>query len=122
MYGAGSILFLAAVLLIAVFILVLPLQLAAQAMGARRSGMGSCLRALIGASFMHMLGLSVSPYGPVVAFLLSSAAFAVILGTGFLRGIGIAILHAVFSFLLLFLAALVLGIGFGALLAEVPQF
>jgi len=115
MCGLGSILIVAAVLLIAVFILVFPLQLAAGAMGAKRQGVAWCFLSLIGASFMQMVGLTVPIYGTIVAFLLSSAAFAGILGTDFLRGIGISILHVVFSFVLLFFAALLLGLSFGAL-------
>jgi hypothetical protein len=116
MFGTGSILILAAVLLMAVFILVLPLQLAAHAMGAKRYGVGACLLSLIAASFMQMVGFSVPVYGTIIAFLLSSAAFAGILGTDFLRGIGISILHIVFSFLLLFFAAMLLGLSFSALM------
>ena len=116
MYGLSSILVLAAVLLLAVFILVFPLQLAAGAMGAKRYGVGWCFLSLLGASFMQMVGLSVPVYGTIVAFLLSSAAFAGILGTDFLRGIGISILHVVFSFLLLFFAALLFGLSVGALM------
>lgn len=115
MNDARSVLILAAVLLIAVFVLVFPVQLAAKAMGAKRHGAGWCLVSLAGASFMQILGLSVPVYGTIAAFLLSSAAFAGILGTGFLRGIGISILHVLFSFLLLFFAALVFGLGSGAL-------
>jgi len=117
MYGAGSILILAAVLLVAVFILVLPVQLAAKAMGARRHGSGWCLLALVGASFMQMVGLSVPVYGTIAAFLLSSAAFGVFLDTGLLRGMGISVLHVVFSALLLFLSTLVFGFTFFGLTA-----
>jgi len=105
----STILIVAAVLLLAVFILVLPVRLAAKAMGARRCGAGWCLVSLVAASVMEALGLSVPVYGTIVAFLLSCAAFAAILDTGFLRGMGIAILHVLFSALLLLLAALVFG-------------
>jgi hypothetical protein len=116
MYGVGGILIVAAFLLVAVLILVLPLRLAAQAMGAKHSGVGACLLALIAAAFMQVLGLSVPVYGSIVAFLLSSATFAAILGTDFLRGIGISILHVVFSVMLLFIAALVMCVGLSALM------
>jgi hypothetical protein len=118
MFNAGSILIPAAVLLIVVFFLVLPLQLAAQAMGAKRYGVGVCLLSLIAASFMQVLGMSVPGYGTVAAFLLSSAAFAAILGTTFLRGIGISILHAILSAALVFLLVLVFGLGFAGLIGR----
>ena len=59
MSGVNTLLIVAAVLLVTVFILVCPLQLAAKAMGARRYGVGWCLLALISASIMQMVGLSV---------------------------------------------------------------
>ena len=102
-----------AVVLVSVFVLVFPVKLAARAMGAKRSGAGWCLLALVGASLMQVLGLAVPVYGTIVAFLLSCAAFAAILGTSFLRGIGIAILHMIFTVLLLLVAALIMG-GAGA--------
>ena len=109
MAGVSTVLVVAAVLLIAVFILVFPVQLAARAMGARRFGAGWCLLSLVAASVMQALGLSVPVYGTIVAFLLSSAAFAAILDTSFLGGMGISILHVIFSVLIAFLAALVFG-------------
>ena len=68
-------------------------------------------RALIGASVLHSIGLSLPVFGTIAAFLLAAAAFAAILGTGFLRGIGIAVLHAVFSWLLALVIGAVLGVG-----------
>ena len=81
-------------------------------MGAKRHGVGWCLLALAGASVMQTLGLSVPVYGTIVAFWLSSAAFAAILDTRFLGGMGILALHLVFSALLLLPAALVFGVTF----------
>ena len=117
MYGVSSVLILAFVLLIVVFLLVLPVQLAAGAMGAKRNGVGWCFLSLVGASFMQMVGLSVPVYGSIMAFLLSSAAFAAILDTGFLGGMGISVLHVVFSVALTFLATLVFGFTFFGLTA-----
>lgn len=114
-YGMSGIVVLAVVLFLAVVLLVLPLQLAAKAMGAKRYGTGWCLVSLLAAAGMQMVGLSVPAYGTLAAFLLSSAAFAGILGTDYLRGMGVSILHVVFSFLLLLLAALILGLSLSAL-------
>lgn len=115
MHSADGILIIVAVLAAAVFILTLPLKLAAKAMGAKRSGAGWCLLSLMGASFMQILGLSVPVYGSIAAFLLSSAVFAGILGTDFLRGIGVSILHVIFSAILVLIAAALFGLSFTGL-------
>ena len=107
----GGIIIVLGVFFLSILILVFPLHLAAKAMNAERNGVGWCLLALFGASFMQMLGTAFPIAGNVVAFLLSCAAFAGILGTTFLRGIGIAILHIVFSLLLLIITMAVFGIG-----------
>lgn len=109
----GSIIVLIVVLIISIFILVFPLHLAAKAMNAERNGAGWCLLGLFGASFMQLLGTAVPVFGNIVAFLLSSVAFAGILGTTFLRGMGIAILHVMFSALLILVAVILFaGVGF----------
>ena len=97
------------VLLVAVVVvtvlLIWPLQWAARAMGAKRTGAIWCLLALLGASLLQSLLGAVFPGGGnLVAFLLSALAFAAILETGFLRGVGIALLHFIFS------VAIVLGL------------
>ena len=46
----------AAAVLVAVLVLVFPVKLAARAMGARRSGAGWCLLALVGASLIAGAG------------------------------------------------------------------
>ena len=110
-----SFLVLLGVFTIVIFILVFPLHLAARAMDAERNGTGWCLLSLLAASFMQILGMTVPVFGNIVAFLLSSAVFAGILGTTFLRGIGIAVLHIIFSILILWLAVLLLGVSFTGL-------
>ncbi len=92
-------------------LLVLPLQMAAGAMGARRRGVVSCLLALVAAGVAQAVGLSVPGYGTLAAFLLASAVFAAVLGTSFLRGIGVAVLHLVFSAGLLFLLLALAGLA-----------
>ena len=78
-YGVSGIVILAAVLFLAVVLLVLPLQLAAKAMGARRYGTGWCLVSLLAAAGMQMVGLSVPAYGTLAAFLWS--LYALFFGT-----------------------------------------
>ena len=105
-------------ILIVIFVLIIPVKLAAEALGAKRTNLGWCFMSLLGTSIMQSIGLSVPVYGSIAAFLLSSAAFAGILGTSFIRGIGIAILHAIFSTIILFVMAALFGLSLtGFLLA-----
>lgn len=101
--------FLVVIGLLALWVIALPVKLAAAAMGAERTDMFWCLVALAGSSIMHAIGLAVPCVGSVIAFLLSGVAFAAILGTGFLRGIGIQILVVIFSAILVGCLSIVLG-------------
>ena len=103
------------VVLVGLFLITLPVKLAASSMGAKRTGTFWCLIALIAASVMHALGLTVPVVGTIIAFLLSSVAFAVILGTGILRGMGIAVLHVIFSAILVVIVVAILGVSLGGL-------
>ncbi len=109
-----------AILLLAVVVIILvalPVKIAAVAMHARRTGFLWCLLAMAGSSVLHGIGLSVPVIGTVVAFFLSAVAFAVILGTDYLRGIGIALLAIVFSAILVAIVAVVFGLSLGGLVA-----
>ena len=101
--------------LLSLFVVVWPVQWAAKAMGARRTGFGWCLLALLCASLLQGLGSSVPVAGNLVALLLAALAFAGILETTYLRGVGIALLHLVFAVLLILGIALVFGIGVAGL-------
>ena len=116
MYAFPPLLVLIFSLFIVVLVMLLPVKMAAAAMSAKRTGFIWCFLALLGASFVEGLGLSVPVYGTLVSFLLSAAVFAGFLGTDYLRGIGIAILHILFSILILFIFAALCGIGLSAFL------
>lgn len=100
---------LALVVFVALLVFVKPVQWAAAMMGAERTGFLRCLLSLIAASILQTLGLTVPVYGNLVAFLLASAGFSAILSTTFLRGIGIAVLHAILAAILFFVLTLVFG-------------
>jgi len=113
------------ILLILFFILVLclvvwPVQWAARMVNARNTGFWWCLLALIAATILHGLGLLVPIAGTLVAFLLSAAGFAAILGTAYLRGIGIAVLYIIFSGIILVMLSLIFGISLAGLMAGMP--
>ncbi len=106
--------------IVGIVLIALPVKLAAGAMHARRTGFLWSLLALAGSYVLHGIGLTVPIIGTVAAFFLSALAFAVILGTDYLRGIGIELLVIVFSAILvaiLALLALVFGVSLGGLIA-----
>jgi hypothetical protein len=98
-------------LLICLYIIGLPVKIAAAAMGAQRTGMFWCLLALVGSSILHAIGATVPCIGTVIAFILSALAFSAILGTGFFGGIGIEILTIIFSAILVIILTLVFGVS-----------
>ncbi len=104
---------------VGLYIIALPVKIAAAMMGAQRTGMFSCLVALIIASILHGLGLTVPVVGTIVAFFLSALGFAIILGTDFFRGIGIAILHIIFSAILVLILVAVFGVSLGPILSSI---
>jgi len=95
--------------LVGIVVITLPVKLAAAAMGATRTGFGWCFLALIGASVLYSIGLAVPFFGLVVAFVLASLGFTWFLSTTFLRGVGIAVLHVVFSFIITAILSAVFG-------------
>ena len=112
------------ILFILFFILVLclvvwPVQWAAGMMNARNTGFWRCLLALFAATILHSLGLLVPVAGTLVAFLLSAAGFAAILGTSYLRGIGIAVLYMIFSGIILVVLSLIFGISLAGMMAGI---
>lgn len=98
-------------LILSLFVLVWPVQWAAKAMGADRTGFGWCLLALIGSTILQAFGTAVPVAGNIVALLLAALAFAGILQTTYLRGIGIALLHLIFTVVLIVLITMLLGVG-----------
>ncbi|MCE9614701.1 MAG: hypothetical protein K8T26_10525 [Lentisphaerae bacterium] len=96
-------------------VLILPLKLAGAAVGARRTGAGWCFLALMAASVAHTIGLSFPWFGSLIAFLLAAAMFAAILDTTFMRGIAVAVLHAIFSVVLVLVLVAVFGLSLSAL-------
>lgn len=103
--------------IVGLFIIALPVKLAAAAMGAKRTGFVWCLVALVVSSIMHSIGLAVPVIGTIVAFLLSCFGFSLILKTSFVRGIGIAILHMIFAAIIIAVLSVVFGLSLAGLTA-----
>ena len=97
-----------------VLILILPVKLAAEWLGASNTGTLSCLIALILASaiqkgFALLLPSVDENLGMLIAIPLSGLAYMLVLGTTFLRGMAIAVLQGFLMLLLLMLFAGVLA-------------
>ncbi len=105
------------VLIVGLFIIALPVKMAAASMGAKRTGFVWCLISLVVASILHSIGMVVPVVGTIVAVLLSCLGFSLILQTTFLRGIGIAILHFIFSVIIVVVLTVVFGFSLAGLTA-----
>jgi len=97
-------------------VLILPLKLAAAMMEAKRSGALWCLLALMVAGLLQLLGLLLPVSGTIVALLLAGLSFSLVLGTSYLRGVGVALLHVLFSVAL----ALILMVAGVSILGLIP--
>jgi len=108
--------------LVGLFIITLPVKIAGSAMGAEKTGMFWCLFAIIGSSILHVVGVTVPCIGTIVAFFLSSLAFSLFMGTGFLGGIGIHILSIIFTGIFVVLVTVVFGVSLVELLPFLSDF
>jgi len=89
-------------LIIVVAILVLPLKMAAAVMGARNTGTFHCLFALLLAVIIqHFVGGLIpgvtQQYGLLITIPLAAIAYMLVLGTGFLKAIVIAIVQGLLT-------------------------
>ncbi len=109
------------VLLVILLILILPIQLAAQAIGARNTGVFMCLLALIVAAliqkavsvFLPQIAFYHPLINPLVSLFLSAFAYMLVLNTSYGKAILIALLQIALTLLILFIIGL-LGLGLGA--------
>lgn len=102
-------------LIVVVAVLVLPLKMAAALLGARNTGTFYCLFALLLAVIIQRFVGGMIPgvteeYGMLITIPLAAIAYMLVLGTGFLKAILIAIVQG----LILIGAVLLLGTMFAA--------
>ena len=110
------------IILIILAILILPIKLAANYVGAKNTGMLMCLVALIFAAviqkavivFLPQVGMAYYALNPLASILLSAFAYMLILGTTYVKGIIIAILQIILTLAMIFVFGL-LGLGVGTL-------
>lgn len=108
-------------LLVILAVLILPVKLAADYVGARNTGFLMCIVALIFAALIQksvaillpQLSFKYPALHPLISILLSALAYMLVLGTTYGRGIAIAILQIILTVLLIFLFGL-LGLSVGA--------
>lgn len=108
------------IILVILVILVFPVKLAADYVGARNTGILMCIVALIFAAaiqkavavLLPQLALNYPALNPLVSILLSALSYMLILGTSYGKGIVIAILQIILTVLLVFLFGL-LGLSVG---------
>lgn len=89
-------------LIIVVAILVLPLKMAAGMLGARNTGVFSCLFALLLAVIIqHFVGGMIpgvtEEFGVLITIPIAAIAYMLVLGTGFLKGILIALIQGLLT-------------------------
>lgn len=89
-------------LIIIVAVLVLPLKMAAAMMGARNTGAFYCLFALLLAVIIQRIVGSMIPgvteeWGLLIAIPLAAIAYMLVLGTGFLKAIVIALVQGLIT-------------------------
>lgn len=102
-------------------ILILPVKLAADYVGARNTGILMCIVALIFAAIIQkavaillpQLSFNYPALSPLISILLSALAYMLVLGTTYGKGIAIAILQVILTVLLIFVFSL-LGLSVGA--------
>lgn len=76
-------------------ILLIPIKVAGNYLGAERTGFGWCFLAMFaGAAFMA-IGEDLTEYGDILSIFLSAAGFSIIMGTTYLKGLGIAVFQLV---------------------------
>jgi hypothetical protein len=97
--------FFVGVVLLVVF-LVLPVKVAAHVVSARRTTFGACLLAVIVAIVIQVVAARLIHYGDILSVLLAAVAYMAVLDTSYLRGIAIAVLQIVFTFLFTIVLAL----------------
>lgn len=83
-------------------VLLVPIKVAGNYLGADRTGFGWCFLAIIvGLAFMKA-GENYIQYGEIWSIFLSAAGFSIVMGTTYLKGLAIALFHLI----------VVMGVGF----------
>ncbi|MEJ2452415.1 MAG: hypothetical protein P8047_17455 [Gammaproteobacteria bacterium] len=109
------------IILVILVVLIWPVKLAADYVGAKNTGILMCVVALIFAAaiqkavavLLPQLAFNYPALNPLVSILLSAFAYMLILGTSYGKGIVIAILQIIISVILIFVFGL-LGLSVGA--------
>jgi hypothetical protein len=102
-----SLLLLIGAIILVVIVALLPVKIAASVVGARNRGFGACFLAVIVALLINGIFGHLFRYGFFIGALVTGLAYMWVLGTTYWRGVGIALLQTVITWLIgLLLAAL----------------
>jgi hypothetical protein len=91
-------------------VLILPVKYMGQYFCAERTGIGSCIIAIIIGLAFAEAGRQIHEYGEYFSIFLSALGFSLVLGTSYIKGMGIALVQIVVIVLAALVAA---GLGFG---------
>lgn len=91
-------------------VLLVPIKVAGNYLGAQRTGFGWCFLAILMAGAFAQIGEELTEYGELLSIFLSAAGFSFIMGTTYLKGLGIAVFQLVATIGLVAILAL-LGVG-----------
>jgi len=83
-----------------VLVALLPIKIAASLVGARNTGFGACLVAVIVAVLIHIVLGRLIHYGQFVGVLITGAVYMGLLETSYLKGVLIAMLQVLLSWVL----------------------
>lgn len=99
-------------LLVLVGVLIVPIKLTAQSVGARHTGILSCLTAVIASVMGAMVAKTFLPFGQIhgafnilIGFAVGSLVYMTVLGTTWFKGVIIASVQLYLSLLLVFFVA-----------------
>lgn len=86
-------------------LILVPVKVAGNYLGAQRTGFGWCFLAVIIASSLMKMGEELMVYGSVLSIFLSAIGFSLVMGTTYFKGLGIA----VFQLLAIVICILLIG-------------
>ncbi len=98
--------------ILAFFVSLLPMKLAAMIVGAHRTGFGWCFLATVVAGGLHAVGLLFPGPGNLFSVLLAAAGYSAILRTSYAGGLAVTVLQFIIAAGLAVMIAVILGIPY----------
>ncbi|MEM8844143.1 MAG: hypothetical protein AAGB35_03785 [Pseudomonadota bacterium] len=115
------------ILIVILAILLLPIKLAAEYVGANNTGLLMCIAALLLAGLIQTVVEAFFPLlelhfaaSALISLLLSAFAYMVVLDTTYGKGIAIAIIQIILTFVLVYVVGL-MGISLGTIMMQLQS-